>query len=422
MNRDFLKTLKDLVKRSYGRVIEPKLVPVLSSVDMRYLVMEKATQNLFDFFQEHTEDALFVYNVLGQLFPVLKDLYKVTRMRQKDPNMANFMLLEKGEGTEKQYRVVAIDFGFMRKITAEEIELLGEEEPLKEMIHATFMQAKRILARDIDGLTDLQKAVKKFLEDTKDSDTVKEMEDAWKEVKDMLQPVAVFAEKTTMEPLRFEGLWESAKTEVPFDYKDIVNTPPGSKTTYGETNIETIARLITEFAIGPENKVLDVGMGIGNVVLSFAYMSGCAAAGIEIVKVSANISRRLYDKVEDFLEPTETPARVRLYYGNFLDFAESFAIFDTVFAHDTLFREELRAKLFDIVATHCNVGTTLISTHDITPPRWEEKARKPFYKGHQQHFFTPSQKLTIENAVSWKAGPFNYYFYRVVKQRKGRTL
>ena len=75
---------------------------------------------------------------------------------------------------------------------------------------------------------------------------------------------------------------------------------------YGETSFELICQILDKLSpVGPDNKFIDLGSGVGQVVLQVAALTDCEMTfGIEKASTPAN-----YAKVCNFIPPSvETKA------------------------------------------------------------------------------------------------------------------
>lgn len=74
--------------------------------------------------------------------------------------------------------------------------------------------------------------------------------------------------------------------------------PAWSSITYGEMKPPLLERIINMTNIRPSSVIVDLGSGVGNVVLYLAVRTGCMAFGIECVQVRADIAREQLEKVK----------------------------------------------------------------------------------------------------------------------------
>ncbi|KAG8826580.1 Nucleosomal histone H3-Lys79 methylase [Serendipita sp. 400] len=72
--------------------------------------------------------------------------------------------------------------------------------------------------------------------------------------------------------------------------KDLVKYQAFSSTTYGELNGGLISEIVQRAALKPGMKFLDLGSGIGNVVIQTALLSGCSSYGVEKLSMTAEIA------------------------------------------------------------------------------------------------------------------------------------
>jgi len=227
----------------------------------------------------------------------------------------------------------------------------------------------------------------------------------------------------------FKSMWEIAKMDSGMSYSGFTKRKGFSEDTYGETEIWAVDLIAKKLKISKTHTVLDAGMGIGNVVNTLAFTTGCCAAGIELNEevaftahqVTASLTKQVesvhrYDT--DKKVDANPTMRVKLLWGNFIAFEEHFKWFNFIYATDTLFDNSTRQKLFEIVAKKCSIGTRLLTfTHFDSRFKRDGK----FYKDHVLQNYSDPEIITLEKSTSWKSSAQNFHIYKLIKNMGAET-
>ena len=112
-----------------------------------------------------------------------------------------------------------------------------------------------------------------------------------------------------MAPLVLKTLWRPCKSAGHLKcFVEVISNYENSKTcvylqVYGETSFELICQILDKLhPISPENKFVDLGSGVGQVVLQVAALTDCEMSfGIEKANTPANYALVIYSAPLIFL-------------------------------------------------------------------------------------------------------------------------
>jgi len=129
-----------------------------------------------------------------------------------------------------------------------------------------------------------------------------------------------------------------------------------SDTVYGELMPSLVSRLLSLTGAGPGTLLLDLGSGVGNVVLHAALQSGCSAFGVEVMEKPSEMARE--QRAQMMMRAHMWGVRmgdVELEHANMLESArvnELMARADIVLVNNKVFGEKLneaiRPKFLDL--------------------------------------------------------------------------
>ncbi|KAF2820830.1 S-adenosyl-L-methionine-dependent methyltransferase [Ophiobolus disseminans] len=184
---------------------------------------------------------------------------------------------------------------------------------------------------------------------------------------------------------------------------------------YGELNFSFVSRLLTEFSISRASTVVDLGSGVGNVVLQAVLETGCHALGCEVVKdrhtVAESFSQQGIEWASTFSgEFGDLQGRIELRHADaFTDIPTLTAlrIANLVICNNFKFPPELLNRQVSAVLAQIKPGAVFVSLQRIVRGRastrkqvledvgvWEERC-----EGR-------------EGDVSWRGGGVEYWVYR----------
>lgn len=184
----------------------------------------------------------------------------------------------------------------------------------------------------------------------------------------------------------------------------------GTDGVYGELLFPFISRILkTDTEITSDQVFVDLGSGVGNVVLQAALQIGCESWGIELMP---NASKLAAKQKDDFTARCQAwgvrPGAVHLEDGSFFEnknIDEVLKRADVVVVNNQVFNpetnQELLNKFLDL-----KEGCKIVSLQSFVPDGWELTARN---SENPVNLFTVSKKSFGEGEVSWQGGGGNYY-------------
>ncbi|KAJ1644714.1 Nucleosomal histone H3-Lys79 methylase [Coemansia asiatica] len=195
-----------------------------------------------------------------------------------------------------------------------------------------------------------------------------------------------------------------------------------SNNVYGEILPTLVSEFIARTGIEEASTFVDLGCGIGNVVLQVAAQTGCRAAGIEIMKVPARFAQR---------QAREFAHRMRLYglrhgpvsiwRGDFCESPDVQRILPTVdvllvnnYAFDSALNQNLLQMFLDL-----KDGARVISLRPFVTPDHKISAR---------NVYAPESILAVRrfpywsNCVSWTDSGGEYFVQTVDRSRVKQFL
>ncbi|THH11352.1 hypothetical protein EW145_g707 [Phellinidium pouzarii] len=190
-----------------------------------------------------------------------------------------------------------------------------------------------------------------------------------------------------------------------------------SSQVYGELMPSFVSDIIEQTGLRPDSLFVDLGSGVGNVVLQAALQSGCKAFGVELMAGPAKLA-------EDQREQMRLRCRmwgismgeVELVQADMnacprVDELMSKA--DVVLVNNFVFREELNAalrpKFLDL-----KEGAIVVSLKPFAPPSNQRLTERNI--DDIAAIFDVSSRPYHTGTVSWSSGSGNYYIHRVDRE------
>ena len=190
----------------------------------------------------------------------------------------------------------------------------------------------------------------------------------------------------------------------------------GTDNVYGELLDSFISKILKETKIKSDQVFVDLGSGVGNVVLQAALEIGCESLGCEMMKNAYTLADR---QKEEFQARCRLwgvrPGRVRLEKGDFLEnnpIKETIKRADVILVNNQAFTTELNEKL-KLLFLDVKDGCQIVSLRPFITP------------GHQiteWNLYDPINNFRDEedsyygNSVSWTDAGGKYY--RTTKDEK----
>ncbi|KAJ2782382.1 Nucleosomal histone H3-Lys79 methylase [Coemansia javaensis] len=196
-----------------------------------------------------------------------------------------------------------------------------------------------------------------------------------------------------------------------------------SNNVYGEILPTLVGEFIGRTGIGRESTFVDLGCGIGNVVLQVAAQTGCAAYGIEIMKVPVRLAERQAREFERRMRLYALGGRgsARIWHGDFCESADVQRLLpraDVVLVNNYVFDSRLNQNLMQLFLD-LPEGARIISLKPFVTPDHKISAR---------NIYSPESILTVRRyhywskCVSWTDSGGDYYVHTIDRSRMREFL
>ncbi|KDQ54976.1 hypothetical protein JAAARDRAFT_134579 [Jaapia argillacea MUCL 33604] len=190
-----------------------------------------------------------------------------------------------------------------------------------------------------------------------------------------------------------------------------------SSEVYGELMPSLISDIITSTGLNPNSLFVDLGSGVGNVVLQASLQSCCRSFGIEILPAPARIAR---EQLEQFKIRCRmwgvSMGEVELMEGDMLKSKrvdELLREADVVLVNNKVFLEELneklRPKFLDL-----KEGAIVVSLKPFVSSLNLRLTERNIYD--ISTIFDVTERTYHSGSVSWGSGSGSYYFHRVDRE------
>lgn len=196
------------------------------------------------------------------------------------------------------------------------------------------------------------------------------------------------------------------------DPNELNHYEPFTPEVYGESSFELINKMIKELApITAANKFIDLGSGVGQVVLQMAALTDCQlCVGIEKAEIPA---RRAEDMDKFFRRWMDWYGKkysdFKIYKGDFLDeelkpaLVESTIVFCNNFAFGPDLDHRLKEKFTDL-----QEGTRIVSSKSFCPLNFRITDRNLSDIGAIMHVSIMNH---LTGSVSWTGKPVSYFLH-----------
>ncbi|CAI5450719.1 unnamed protein product [Caenorhabditis angaria] len=192
-----------------------------------------------------------------------------------------------------------------------------------------------------------------------------------------------------------------------------------SSETYGETNLEQITSILNELQLGPDDVFVDLGSGVGQLVV---YTAACTkikkAVGIELSTVPANHAQNLqhyYKNIMGHFGKSYSP--FELHNGDFLDakFRDLITKEATViFINNYAFSPDLLVKISDELISELNDNVRIVTAKEMGVLKREVNDRT---SRDISSILEMRQMKSLSNGVSWTANVVKFWLHTVDKSK-----
>lgn len=189
--------------------------------------------------------------------------------------------------------------------------------------------------------------------------------------------------------------------------------------TYGELLHKFVSKIIQETALTSDQVFVDLGSGVGNVVLQAALEAGCESWGCEMMGPACDLAEA---QKEEFAVRCRLwgikPGRVRLERG---DFRENIGIrgamrrADVILVNNEVFGSDLNQNLVDMFLD-LKDGCKIVSLKPFVPPGYKRTKRN---SENPVNLLRNEEKQYYRNFVSWKDDGGSYFIATKDSKRYG---
>ncbi|XP_059099088.1 histone-lysine N-methyltransferase, H3 lysine-79 specific-like [Tigriopus californicus] len=190
---------------------------------------------------------------------------------------------------------------------------------------------------------------------------------------------------------------------------------------YGETSFELICQILDKLTpISSDNKFVDLGSGVGQVVLQVAALTTCSfSLGIEKANTPARYAKEMETNFRywmSFYGKIYSP--FKLVHGDFLDAVHRPGILAStiVFVNNFAFGPEVDQHLKDIFAD-LNDGARIFSSKSFCALNFRITERNLSDIGTIMHV---SKMDPLKGSVSWTGKPVSYYLHVIDRAKLER--
>ncbi|KAJ2797974.1 Nucleosomal histone H3-Lys79 methylase [Coemansia guatemalensis] len=190
-----------------------------------------------------------------------------------------------------------------------------------------------------------------------------------------------------------------------------------SNNVYGEILPTLISEFIERTAISHESVFIDLGCGIGNVVLQVAAQTGCSATGVEIMEVPASFANRQAQEFERRMRLYRMDhGTVRICHADFCESPDVQLLLPTAdvvlvnnYAFDSTLNQNLLQMFLDL-----KEGTKIISLKPFVTPDYKISAR---------NIYSPESIMSVRRypywskCVSWTDSGGEYFVQTIDRSR-----
>ncbi|KAI9142786.1 histone-lysine N-methyltransferase [Paraphysoderma sedebokerense] len=212
-------------------------------------------------------------------------------------------------------------------------------------------------------------------------------------------------------------LWQSYTRVVASHADALKNYKAFSNEVYGEVNPIFVKELVEKTGITRDSVFVDLGSGIGNVVLQVAAQTGCEAHGIEIMEKPAQLGIQQQKEFEARMKFFNKPfGKIHLYQG---DMTQSGAIdrvlsrCDVIFVNNYVFsptlNQQLLHKFLDL-----KEGSKIVSLKSFVPVDHKITIRNV---DAVENILVVKEEMYYEEWVSWSAEGGKWYIHTVDRSR-----
>ncbi|KAJ1654381.1 Nucleosomal histone H3-Lys79 methylase [Dispira simplex] len=208
-------------------------------------------------------------------------------------------------------------------------------------------------------------------------------------------------------------LYQTYSRTVAPNAESLTNYEAFSNQVYGEVNASLVHEFIRQTHLQHDQVFVDMGCGIGNVVLQIAAEVGCEAHGIEIMTQPGQFAMRQAVEFESRMRLYGLPhGSVELHTGDFLSHSGIHATLGrahVVLVNNYAFSSQLNQQLLQLFLD-LEEGTQIISLKSFIPLDFKITSRNA---GSPESILKVKQYPYWSDAVSWTSNGGHYFIHVV---------
>lgn len=201
--------------------------------------------------------------------------------------------------------------------------------------------------------------------------------------------------------------------------RDYVN---GSNEVYGELLAPLVKRILHETQLSSDKVFVDLGSGVGNVVLQAALQVGCESWGCEIAENACKLARA---QKKEFAARCQlwgiAAGKVHLREGDFREnkpIQDAMKRADVILVNNEVFSSDLNQTLIELFLD-CKDGCKIVSLKSFVPPGHQITTRN---RDNPINVLEAKEFRFYESDVSWTGGGGRYYIATKDSERVARFL
>ncbi|XP_019855114.1 PREDICTED: uncharacterized protein LOC109584002 [Amphimedon queenslandica] len=194
--------------------------------------------------------------------------------------------------------------------------------------------------------------------------------------------------------------------------EDLNQYEPFSPEVYGETSFELIQEVIATTRMTENDVFLDLGSGVGQIVLQVAASVGCKCYGIEKADIPAKYAETMDSEFVRWMDfYGKSYGEYELLKGDFMDpkFEEIFNSATVLFCNNYAFGPDLNHRL-TLKFQNLRDGVKIVSSREFCPLNFRLTERKLSDIGAMMRVV---QLSPLKGKVSWTDKPVSYYLHMI---------
>jgi len=226
---------------------------------------------------------------------------------------------------------------------------------------------------------------------------------------------------TRCSKLHLKHILQKCYNKSVIDPNELNNYEAFTPEVYGETSFELICQILDKLhPIGRENKFVDLGSGVGQVVLQVAALTNCSMSlGIEKANTPAKYAEQYKDHFIFWMNfHGKEVSPFKLMKGDFLNplYYEEIKECSIIFVNNYVFGPVYDQRLKEIFS-EMQDGSRIFSSKSFCPTNFRTNNRNLNDIGTIMHV---SKMDPLKGSVSWTGRPVSYYLHVIDRAKLER--